>query len=504
MEKLKQVRSSVHQPRARQARRRKGRKGFSAGLILLGVFAGLASVRMWGWGSRPHSQIVDAALSVIPPEDALSQRLGTQALELRMTVLMADWSDRLVQITATSYAGAMPFTIPQYEYFSNDYLFFPKSTRSVNHSWPGVQLGYTPFFLRSLQALRTESPSNAARWIGSLLHYVTDSGSPPHAIGIKGDDHTKMENWLDASKIDLRGYHPVLLGSTDKEAAAGLEAEMRTLNQENSPIARREVPLAEANDKASIAVMSLVCATNTAKVTADVIHTLLTLSQHASQSDTGAITATVVAPNVQDLSMLPAKLVLLRTDYSTTSEAATSTGEFYSGSFDLHNIPVGSYQAAIERPGAKTIFTKTFTVAKGHTIHFDFRMQPSAAPGNLVRNPDFRLHWVSADAPDHWHFDSKENSWISDNIAIKVGATYEFWADATQAGTTQVSLQWMQESWQPLAAAPIRIDSNNSAANPGHTQAPGNVLYARLCVAGAEWPRNLNDVVLRMQQDNKQ
>jgi len=28
-----------------------------------------------------------------------------------------------------------------------------------------------------LQALRTETPANAARWVGSLLHFVEDTGS---------------------------------------------------------------------------------------------------------------------------------------------------------------------------------------------------------------------------------------------------------------------------------------------------------------------------------------
>ena len=46
---------------------------------------------------------------------------------------------------------------------------------------------YRPLFIRALQALRTESPANAVRWLGSLLHFVTDTGSPPHALVYKGD-----------------------------------------------------------------------------------------------------------------------------------------------------------------------------------------------------------------------------------------------------------------------------------------------------------------------------
>jgi len=44
------------------------------------------------------------------------------------------------------------------------------------------------------------------------LHFVTDTGSPPHALVYKGDIHTKMENWLDASSAARRAtaaVHPI-------------------------------------------------------------------------------------------------------------------------------------------------------------------------------------------------------------------------------------------------------------------------------------------------------
>ena len=53
-------------------------------------------------------------------------------------------------------------------------------------------------------ALLSESPANAARWLGSLLHFVEDTGSPPHAAEIRGPLHIKMENWIDAGKIGQR------------------------------------------------------------------------------------------------------------------------------------------------------------------------------------------------------------------------------------------------------------------------------------------------------------
>ena len=47
-----------------------GLKGLS--LLAIGLVASLLTcVEVWGWGSLPHSQIVDAALTVIPWQDGL-------------------------------------------------------------------------------------------------------------------------------------------------------------------------------------------------------------------------------------------------------------------------------------------------------------------------------------------------------------------------------------------------------------------------------------------------
>ncbi len=78
--------------------------------------------------------------------------------------------------------------------------------RHLDHLVPEVNRTYDPYFRRALQALRTETPLNAARWIGSLLHFVEDTGSPPHPAEIHGDVHSKMENWVDAKQIHLPGY----------------------------------------------------------------------------------------------------------------------------------------------------------------------------------------------------------------------------------------------------------------------------------------------------------
>ena len=479
--------------------RRVARRGLC--LLTMGALAALISVHVWGWGSKPHSQIVDAALTVIPPADGLSLQLQGEALNLRNDVQMADWVNSLVQLSQTWQVGTENFPQNEAEYFANDYLIFPQAPHQFNHMVPGVLDTYRPFFLRAVQALRTETPANAGRWMGSLLHFVTDSGSPPHTIGLRGDNHTKMENWLDASQINIAGYHPQLLGSTDAKAVNGLIEEMRALMAKNRVIALRMTPFAQANDRVHLEPLALECATNTAKTTADVIHTLMILARQGSPSSSGSITASISTPSVPAFRLLPAKLLLLNTNYSTLSQASSIAGGLYRGSFLLRNLPPGVYRAAVERIGAETLVTPPFTVANGHVSHFEWEMKPSTPPDNLVRNPGFSLHWVSKNAPDHWHFDTKDRCWVSDNIPVNAGKVYEVWAEARSTARPSVAVQWMQQAWQAVDSAPFTIDPQSSIEKPAQEQAPPGAIYARFRVSDTNSPgADLKYVAFRVQE----
>jgi hypothetical protein len=183
------------------APRRHGARLLLACLLLL---QNAVSLRAWG----PHTQITRAALAVVPDREAWQQRLGDDWDRIaRDYCWMADW-----RMTVRP------------DHYADDYLLYPDMRRHVNHLLPEVRETYRHHFRRALQAVRTESPQNAARWIGSLLHFVQDSGSPPHTIGLGGPLHTKMENWLDASQIQIDGYQPHLLGRTAAEAEQGFLA----------------------------------------------------------------------------------------------------------------------------------------------------------------------------------------------------------------------------------------------------------------------------------------
>src|SRR5262245_33642918 len=168
--------------------------------LLAALVAGSACL---AWG--PHTEITDAALATLPDRDALKKRFGPHWQRLgRDYVWGPDWQE-----------GVRP------DHYAEDYLLFPGSPEHLSHMHPVVRRTYVQFFRRPLQALRTESPMNAARWLGSLLHFVQDSGSPPHTTGVGGELHGRMERWVDESRITLGDYRPRLLGKTDEEAEKG-------------------------------------------------------------------------------------------------------------------------------------------------------------------------------------------------------------------------------------------------------------------------------------------
>ena len=476
-----------------------------ATLLLLGVtvcaLAGSAS-RLFAWGGLPHQQIVDAALRSIPADDLITIRLGSEVGHLRDTVEMGDWMNSLIVVRENWHVTTEDYPQVQSEYFGNDYLLFPAAPHFFSHIMPQVHDTYGPYFLRALQAFRTEDQANAARWMGSLLHFVTDSGSPPHAIGLSGPNHTKMENWLNAETIDLKGYRPQLLGNTDEEAVAGLRRRMDGLIARNAAIAREMVPYAQANDRAHVEPLALDCAAETARVTADVIHTLLVLSQKPTPAETGSVVAGITAPALTEHPLLPAKLILLGTNFSTLSSLDYSSSRQYAGTFFLRNIPAGTYRVAIERPGAETLFVSSLTVRKGEEARVSWHLQPTSPPENLVQNSAFALRWLSPSAPDHWHHDPQCRCWLSDNIPVSHGNVYRAYIVPSGNSDRAVSLQWMAMHWLRTDDPPVPLPSAHDLSHAVTLTAPPTAVYARIAMDGDDPPQDSVRTVILVPSPN--
>lgn len=450
---------------------------------------------LFAWGSAIHSGIIQAALMAIPAGDRIQERWGDEAWRLREYVQMADWINTLVSQRELWDAGGQTLEQAGIQFFANDYLLFPSAPRAFQHSVPAVQATYRPYFIRALQALRTESPANAARWTGSLLHFVTDSGSPPHAIGVSGDEHTKMENWLDPSKIDLTGYRAQLLGNTDEAALKGLIARMDRLIAFSAVRARQMLPLVKMNDRARMEPLALESAAETARVSADVIHTLLALTGSGGNSETASILAEISAPALDGLPNLPAKLMLMGSDISTMSDQSLPSFQAYRGQFRLRAIPPGTYRLAVERVGSRTLYLPPIALKANEIFRAAWNLAPDHVSGNLAPNPDLTLHWLTPGAPDHWRFDAPQSEWVSDNIPVTAGKSYLAGYELHGEAPVEVEIQWMSHAWEAMKGAPERFDAAVSGRREKPLVAPAGAVFVRFLMKGREDPSTLLDGV---------
>lgn len=392
--------------------------------VLLVVIGGLCS-QAHAWG--PHPQITQAALEVLPNIEEVKAQLGeNNVAALTSYCWMPDWRGRDL---GTFYA--------------DDYLLIPAMPRHIGHTMPTVAAAFEPYFRRALQALRTESPANACRQLGPLVHFVEDVGAPPHAKE-NCPHHGELENWVKAESITIRGYQPRLLGQTDDEALQGLQTRIAELIAFSKERAERALPIVSSPepDRSKVEPILLESAIESAKVTADVLFTVFTLGL---QPDSGpgrcSIQGTITAPAAPGNNDQSPRVVLLNTNYSTLADGleSTSTGQ-WQGRFLFHHLPAGTYQVFVYRIGAMPV-TVSVELRENEATSMAIELAPTEPAGNLVYNPDGRIRVLASDLPDRWGQSSsgKNKVWSSAVIPLKVGQKYQCGVVIKSLGT-KVSL----------------------------------------------------------------
>lgn len=409
-----------------------------------------ASSESFAWG--PHTEIAQAALTAMGQDDPLAKRLGPDTKRLAQYVWMADWRQQLLVRTDEVF-------------YADDVLLFPAAAKHYQHICPEVKQTYAPYFRRALQALRTESAHNAARWIGSLLHFTTDTGSPPHALGILGPTHSKMENWVNAKLIHIPAYKPQLLGADDSEAEAGFLRRMDGLIEYCKARAERCGADVEADRREAVEPVVLEAALETARVTADLLHTLGVLA--SPNSGDASLSGRVVPPRTDHpvLSRLPMRIVLSGTAFSTLTSA--------DGTFAFHDLPAGEYRPIISALG-RVIELASVTLAAGTSITLDTVDLSSNPDSNLVRNPAFSLRWVSAEGFDHWSprmpparlaGANPMRDWEGEWIPLTNGTAYQLSAHwKATAGDGEGPRVFVRTKAKPPYASP---PTDSSAVTPG-------------------------------------
>jgi hypothetical protein len=433
------------------------------------------------WG--PHAEITQAALDSLGSENSLCKRLGTDSGLLTQYVWMADWRQQLM-VRAEEV------------FYADDYLLFPKAKTHSQHICPEVRHTYAPFFRRALQALRTESPRNAARWVGSLLHFTTDTGSPPHAAGILGPVHSKMENWLNAREIQLPDYRPRLLGQDDDSAEAAFLLRMEGLiefSKERFALCRADV---ERDRREQVEPVVLESALETARVTADLLHTLGVLGGINTTGASLSGRVTIPKNNHPSLDRLTAKIVLIGTDFSTLAAP--------DGSFTFRHLPSGKYSLEALVPGAAS---GPIPVSLGQ----DALMLPEIAlrakvPGDLVRNGEFSVHWSDAESPDHWSMKTPPGNvaartavrdWDGEWLPLEKGVSYRLEAIWKPLGNRGDEPQIFVRFKPATGVTAHPSESELLAAPASHLVLSGSpqTAWAQICIRSARAPGHVLDSI---------
>ena len=373
----------------------------------------LSIVHAYAWG--PHAEITQAALDALGTNDLLIRHLGAQAQRLTNYAWMADYR-------------RLPFEEPDELFYADDYLIFPDATTHLDHICPEVKRTYRPYFRRALQALRTETPRNAARWIGSLLHFVEDTGSPPHAAEIRGALHTKMETWVDAKQIQIRGYQPRLMGTNDEQALDGFLKRMDEIIAFSKERAKRMRLNTEIGNRKAVEPVVLESALETSRLTADLLHTLGAISGKP-MTNVGVLRGLITSSAPVGMERFPTKIIVDGTSYSTLAGSG--------GAFEFRNLPSGRYKLIALRAGNGPATTEV-DVREGQTNQC--RLVLSDQSSNLIRNGDFAIRWKEKFAPDCWDF--WQGTWNGEIIPLKSGQKYRLTAKFKPDADAEVVLRW--------------------------------------------------------------
>lgn len=374
--------------------------------LLLGPLAG----RSAAWG--PHTDITKAALKVLPESDRWRAALGEENLAAMANYcLMPDQRDRDL--------GA---------FYANDYLLIREVPKHAGHTMPTVQETFAPYFRRALQAFRTETPVNACRQLGPLVHFVEDVGAPPHAKE-KCPHHKEMENWVRADQIAIPGYQPRLLGKTDDEALAGLLQRVAGLVEFSVVRADRALPLVmqENPDRAKVEPILLESALECARATADLLYTVFTLGL-APQPEGAGLTGTVTAAPFPSRNDHGARIVLLDTDYTTlaTTDAGQADRPEWHGSYTFRNLRPGTYRVLAYRTASQFRISQPVKLEAGKLARLDFALPAVEPAENIVENPDGRISYLQQGIPDRWRSEpsTRPRVWLSAPVAVAAKAVY--------------------------------------------------------------------------------
>jgi hypothetical protein len=391
------------------------------------------------WG--PHTEITQAAMNALPPAE--------RAFFTNFVPPAISWMGE--------YRGDEPW-----DYYPEDYLytrFTPRLPADPMNAfdYSGLVAGY---FERALQALRTETPAEAARHLGACLHFLEDAGSPPHAYWMAevSAPHRVMEDCLGRTNLTIAGYAPKPLGRNDVLARWGVWQRVLEQHTASKALGERLLPVVtnalartgEWSDEARLAKLLAPdyasrdkteirdgvreAALETAQAAADVLSTLYGLCREWRRPDGAGLEGQVgwAALDYECHAKKGARLVLLDDAlYGVLAarperEALFKSGTEYStftdpaGRYAFRNLPPGRYRVLGYRVGSRPVISDTVVLKGGEVAKLDLALPATEPAGNIVVNPEFRIYRVRREAPDYWGYRPGNPPADKDPVSLRI------------------------------------------------------------------------------------
>lgn len=251
-------------------------RAFTSSLLLLSsAISGLA------WTAPPHRLITRAALNTLPAQ--ARARLGSEVSNL--IELYCLYPDRYVEIQH-GFAHKTPGPTTQEEL--HVYVFRPDGEPLHSATWDREEdLGSLVYmFERIVSNLRDKHDAEAAKYMGTLSHWIADSFSPSHVVSRDrlaeispapaGRESLDLHGALERSlpEFTLGARAPRVMGTGLVSAAQALLDRCYAGGDQN----RKDLPVmlqaVYAGDKATIDKFQLQAGKTAAELLADALFTL--------------------------------------------------------------------------------------------------------------------------------------------------------------------------------------------------------------------------------------
>lgn len=299
-------------------------------------------------------------------------------------------------------------------------------------------------YARVLQAMRTETTLNAFLWSGSLFHMLEDSMSISH-VSLSGPYqagwHALCESFADWEKFSIGDYvaKPIPFGDDPaalrravnrrveevKAKAKELWPDMQAIIDEHG-VQQKGATKAATNERLDPYVRAF--ADGVAKLTADVLCTLLTARREALANRGAALEGMVSVPREDRVNARRSAKVYLRTaDGRPTVYETLAIG----GRYAFRNLPAGTYRLYATRLGCARAETSVFSLTTGAVARADITLRTELPLGNQVWNPCGTWDLYDAGSPDRWRVKPlfnwgplQQKYWRTSFMHVESGWTY--------------------------------------------------------------------------------